>query len=219
MKIVGVTDAGSYESDRGLKEGVTVKWNVPIEIEEKIYNITVKATDIEGNTEDITFPIKVPKTKPIQTKLVNNELTVTDKSSSLYGMKMKGHSGEDISELRLRSVEYGDVWKKRVKNRQPEDVVEQTVFILDGMPVALDVKMPNLFESKEKWISVDAELYKYQEGIYTDFWEDDYRVYSGVVNYDGIRGLVIPHKLSGETYNGSKVYMFILSKAQNKGAL
>ena len=167
------------------------------------------------------IPIKVPKTKPIQTKLVNNELIVTDKSSPLYGMKMKGHNGEDISEMRLRSVGYRDVWRKRVKKKSPEDVLERTVFILDNMSKKLDVKMPDLFESKEKWISVDAELYKYQGGLslYSNFWDDDYRVYSGVVNYDGIKGLVIPHKLSSEAHNGSKVYMFILSKAQNKGAL
>ncbi len=203
-------------------DGIIVQWDVPIDaIEGKFYDIRVRAIDLKGQIKEISFPIKVRKTKPIQTEIINNELIVTDKNSTLYGMKMKGHSGEDISKIRLRSVEYRDVWRKGVKNKKAEDVVERIVFILDNMPKALDVKMPNLFESKETWIRVDAELYKYQEGIsmYSDYWDDDYKVYSGVVNYDGIRGLVIPHKLSHETYNGSKVFMFVLGKAQNKGTL
>jgi len=68
----------------------TIVWDVPMDIEEKSYDITVEAVDTEGKKGRITFPIKVPKTKPIQTTLKNNELIVTDKSSPLYGMKMKG---------------------------------------------------------------------------------------------------------------------------------
>lgn len=198
------------------ESGVVVRWDIPIDIEEKTYHITMKGIDKEGNTEEITFPIKVPKTKPIQTKIENNELTVTDKSSNLYGMKMKGHSGEDISNLKLRSVAYSDVWKKRVKNKKPENIVEKIVFIMDNMPNSLDMKAPNLFDTDEKWIKTGAKIYKYYETIDNDSWKKSYMVYSGTMQYDGITGFVIPYKTSWDRSNGSKVYMFILSKAQNK---
>jgi len=201
------------------RSATKIVWDVPMDMEEKTYNITVEAIDTEGKKGRFTFPIKVPKTKPIQTILVNNELTVTDKNSPLYGMKMKGHSGEDVSNVKLRSVEYGDVWKKRVKKKSPEDVIERIVFVIDNMPEALDVKAPNLFDTNKKWIATGAKIYKYYPNIIGDVWNDNRRVYSGAVKYDGISSYVIPYNTVGDTNIGSKVYMFILRKAQNKGSL
>ncbi len=196
------------------RSATSIVWDVPMDaIEGKSYDITVEASDSKGKKGRITFPIKVPKTKPIQTTLINNELTVTDKSSNLYGMKMKGHSGEDISELRLRSVEYGDVWKKRVKKKSPEDVVERTVFVMDNMPEALDVKMPEWMDSFEKRKLFGTTFLQYSEGgiLLGDFWD---RAYRAGYNYEETKGLVVPSRHS--RLNSSKVFILIIKKSQNR---
>ncbi len=111
MTILGHSDLG----ERYAIQGVDIQWDVPMDMEEIEHEITVEAIDREGNKGEVSFFIKVPKTKEVETKIVNNELIVTDKNSTLYGMKMKGHSGEDISDLKIRIVDYLDVWRKRVK--------------------------------------------------------------------------------------------------------
>ena len=225
MKIVESHSVGGCTSTfrkyvRYALDGIIVQWDVPMDaIEGKFYDIRVRAIDLKGKIKEISFSIKVPKTKPIETKLVNNELIVTDKNSSLYGMKMKGHNGEDISKIRLRSVDYRGVWKKRVKNKKAGDVVERMVFILDNMPLAIDMKAPNLFDTNDKWIKTGAKIYKFYESVYSDYWEDSYMVAIGAVQYDGISSYIIPHKTSWDRNDGSKVFMFILGKAQNKGTL
>jgi len=198
---------------KGMSSGVVVKWDVPMDAEEgKSYNITVQGINKEGDVAEVTFPIKVPKTKPIQTTLVNNELTVTDKNSPLYGMKMKGHSGEDISELKLRSVEYGDVWRKKVKKKSPEDVVERIVFAIDNMPEALDVKMPEWMDTYEERIKIGMHSYKYLPNYILLFnvpWDNT----SGQsFLYENTDGYIYLHK-----NNGSEIFFIILEKAQNKG--
>ena len=145
---------------KGKSSGVVVKWDVPMDAQEgKIYNITVKGIDKKGDTAKTTFSIKVPKTKPIQTTLKNNELIVTDKSSPLFGMKMKGHSGEDVSNVRLRSVEYGDVWKARGKGKH-------TVFVIYNKPPKLNIDLPDdLKNGLSKFMGSESVFFS------SDFWE------------------------------------------------
>ncbi|SFV71068.1 hypothetical protein MNB_SV-13-1837 [hydrothermal vent metagenome] len=87
MKIINKLRQGNgclnnYTGDKG-KSALYIQWEIPMDIEEgKIYKITVKGIDKEGYVEEISFPIEVPKTKPIQTKIINNELIVTDKAQT-----------------------------------------------------------------------------------------------------------------------------------------
>lgn len=128
-----------------------VQWDIPIDaIEGKTYKITMRAINPDGYIATLTFPIKIPRTKLIKTKVVNNELIVTDKNSTLYGMKMKRHKGEDISKLKIRTVHYRDVWKKNVKYRAANDRVEKLVFIIDNMPNKLNIKTPKSLNTYAK---------------------------------------------------------------------
>ena len=156
MKIIGDSNFG-YDFSM---HGTDIEWRVPMDAQEgKTYHIKVKGIDFEGHSQTITFPIKVPKTKPIQTTLKNNELIVTDKSSPLFGMKMKGHSGEDVSALRLRSVEYGDVWRARGKGKH-------TVFVIYNKPPKLDIDLPgDLKNGLSKFRGAKLALFDF------DFWE------------------------------------------------
>jgi hypothetical protein len=126
--------------------GVIVQWDVPMDaIEGKVYHITAKATDSKGREKTITFPIKVPKTTPIQTIIKNNELIVTDPNSPLKGMKLKVHEGAkgDISKVRLRSVAYEDVWRHYDKRLDASKSVEHVVFVIYNKPPKLDIDLPN----------------------------------------------------------------------------
>lgn len=215
MKILRRSDLGEWEI--GKIDGVDIEWNVPMDIEEKIYTITMKATDLEGNEGQISFDIKVPKTTIIPTKIENNELIVTDKNSNLYGMKMKGHHGEDISTLQLRSVAYADVWKKKVKNKALEDIIERIVFVIDNMPEALDMKMPSQFNSAEKWNTHNVDIYKYDDRHLNELYQwDKFIVYSGGYKYEDTPGLVIPHIKNRYEKSGSKIYMFEYQKNLDK---
>ena len=154
------------------RSATTIVWDVPMDIEEKSYDITIEAVDTEGKKGRITFPIKVPKTTPIQTTLKNNELTVTDKSSPLFGMKMKGHSGEDVSNVRLRSVDYGDVWKARGKGKH-------TVFVIYNKPPKLNIDLPGDLKnglsksmgSESVFFSSDAWKTLSPECVATEQWD------------------------------------------------
>jgi len=204
MNIIGqshLEDSDMYDLD-----GVDIQWNVPMNIEEKIHNITVEARDIEGNIGKITFSIKVPKTKLIETEIINNELIVIDKTSTLYGVKMKGHSGEDISDLKIRTVDYFNVWRKKVKSKKPEDSIQRVIFILDNMPNLLDMKMPKYLDSIEKARSLDAMMYRYNMvSINWDKWKPvKWREYI----YEGKSGVTL--------LEGSKLFMDVLRKAQYK---
>ena len=114
----------------------TLVWDVPMDIEEnRRYKVTIEATNPDKHKEQTVFYVKVPKTTPIKTELRHNELIVTDKRSPLYGMKLKGHNGEDVSKVRLRSVRYEDVWKAKGKGTH-------TVFIIYNKPPKLDIDLP-----------------------------------------------------------------------------
>lgn len=194
MMIVRRSDLG--EDMIGIIDGVDILWDVPMDMEEKIHTITLKATDFKGNKGQVNFLIKVPKTTIIPTKIVNNELIVIDKNSNLYGMKLKGHNGEDISNMQLRSVEYADVWKRKVKNKVPADSVERTVFMIDNMPLELDVKFPDYIDSYEERRNLGLEFQKYSEPIFIgrDFWDEvSYEEYE----YKGTKGFTIPYKRHG----------------------
>jgi hypothetical protein len=165
MKILGQSDLGEGEIDK--IDGVNIEWNVPMKIEEKIYTITMQAIDVEGNKAKISFPIKVPKTKPIQTELINNEWIVTDKTSHLYGMKMKGYNGKDISNLKLRSVEYRDIWKKNSKwEREGKNVIYNSFIVYDKAPKVI-------FELPKK----NTPFYKYSKRGQSRFWRNINRGY------------------------------------------
>jgi len=112
-------------------------------------------------------------------------------------------------------VGYGDVWRKRVEPTSPNDKAEHIVFVIDNMPEALDVKMPNLFDSKQEWIDKDVEIYKYIEENYVSFvspWGSNSKVYAGGYKYEDTSGLVIPHKRHEYEWDGSKIYMFKMLK-------
>ncbi|NOR56049.1 MAG: DUF5011 domain-containing protein, partial [Sulfurovum sp.] len=222
MKIIEDYEALDNTGGTPCIAGVNVEWNVPMDIEEKIYTIVMKATDIEGNTKEVNFDIKVPTTKIISTLIVNNELMITDKNSSLYGMKMKGHSGEDISNLVLRSVAYSDVWKKELKEKQPEDVIERTVFILDNMPEALDVKMPEYMDTYKKRINIGMHSYRYTEKQYIrsigravgEIWG---RASKEAYLYENTNGYIFLHRYDEYKSHNSKLFLIVIEKLQNKG--
>jgi hypothetical protein len=207
MKIIGRSDFGMEDT----KFGVDVEWKVPMGAEEgQTYNITAKLTDKEGTSTELTFPIKVPVTKLVQTKIENNELIVTDKNSNLFGMKMKGHNGEDISELKLRTVDYGDVWKKEIENKAPEDVVEHIVFILDNMPEKLNVEMPQWLNTIDKVLKIGAFFYKNDNRFIDIFWD------GAVDKWDESKGsLSVLYK--NETSPSSRIFLIVIEKSQKRG--
>ncbi len=196
-----------------ISDGLYVRWDVPMNIEEKIYNITVQSTDLEGNKRQIQFPIKVPKTSVIQTEIINNELIVTDQKSPLYGMKMKGHNGEDISNLKLRSVNYLDVWKKKSQKLDLTKEIKYTVFIIDNMPEKLDIKFPKYMDTFEKRIKLGAGFDRYDESgfgiISSSFWK--WRHGSSYL-YEDTNGVTLPHKYYEKERNGSKVLIFTINE-------
>jgi len=198
-----------------LPTGVTVQWDVPMDGEEgKIYTISMKAEDGEYASE-ISFPIKVPKTRKIATKIENGELTITEQNSPLFGMKFKGHDGEDISDLKLRRVDVGDVWKKHIKKESLDDVVEKIVFIIDNIKAPLDMKFPKYLDNYEKRIQIGSQFFGYSEQVYlgSTLWDSSSR---DSYKYEGTKiGLVLPSiELD---FNSSKVFMFINTKAQKRG--
>ena len=124
---------------------------------------------------------------------------------------MKGHSGEDVSKVRLRSVEYGDVWRKRVKHKKPEDVVERIVFVMDNMPEALDVKMPEWMDTYNERINIGMHSYKYAGTALfsSEQWE---RATRKSYLYENTNGYIYLHK-----NNSSEIFFIILEQAQNRG--
>lgn len=222
MKIVGDYDPLDHSGGTPRIAGVDVEWSVPMDIEEKIYTIVMKATDLENNTAEVSFDIKVPTTKIIPTTIANNELIVTDKNSPLFGMKMKGHNREDISNMKLRSVEYEDVWKKKLKGKQPEDTIERMVFILDNMPEALDVKMPEYMDTYKKRINIGMHSYRYSEkqyivainGALGEIWD---HASEEAYIYENTNGYVFPHRYDEYERNNAKVFLIVIEKPQNKG--
>ena len=196
-------------------DGVDVLWEVPIDMEEKTYTITMKAKNDIGEETEISFPIKVPKTIPIQTEIINNELIVIDKNSLLYGMKMKGHNGEDISNLKLRSVDYEDVWKHNEIALDKNKKIEHIVFVVDNMPENLDIKFPEYMDTFEKRINLGTGFDQYMETSlasrqYWDWNNFDTDIYK----YDNTDGVSLPHMYGnyrGES-NGSKIFIFTLNE-------
>jgi hypothetical protein len=193
--------------------GIDVQWDVPMDAKEgEIYKITAKATDPIGREKTITFPIKVPKTTPIQTKIENNELIVTDKNSLLYGMKMKGHNGEDISTLQLRSVNYRDVWKYNGKPLDTTKPIGHTVFVVDNMPEKLDIKFPPYMDTFDKRIQRGTGFYRYFERISRGYYWSWRHRSDGLYLYEGTNGVSIPKKYHKKETEGSKVFIFTINE-------
>ena len=213
MELVERSDLGEYQTE--YLDGVDIKWKVPMDIEEKVYTITVKGKYKDGVEGEISFLIKVPKSNIIESEVVNNELIITDKSSTLYGMKMKGHSGEDISKLKIRSVAYADVWQHKVKNKAPEDVVTQTVFVLDNMSDKLDVKFPEYIDTLEKRTKVYLRSYRFTEILTIDYNAWDRAAVASYL-YEGTDGYVYS-RVYDETNEGSKIFMIQCQQSQNGG--
>lgn len=214
MKIIKQVQGGEScfppHVDEG-KTGALVQWDIPMDIEEKEYSVTVKAINKQGYMYQRTFSIKVPKTKPIQTKVENNELIVFDKNYALHGMKMKGHNGEDISNVKLRSVDYGDVWKLRVKNKKKGDIVQRVVYVIDNMPDAVDLKFPEYDNTLEKAKELGASLFRYKANYFGEDWiHADRNTYQ----YEGTDGVTIPYMGHSQEYKGSRVFLDIVRKSQ-----
>lgn len=181
--------------------GINVQWDVPMDaMEGEIYNITAKATDPSGREKTITFPIKVPITTSVPTKLVNNELIVTDKKSLLYGMKMKGHNGEDISTIKLRYVAYDDIQEHPSNQYEVNHKLKYTAFIIDNKPPQLDIDLPDILY---------FGFYRYIVGdvMYTgDPWKDVAREYD--IHADG--SYVLSPRRNEHDNGGNKVYLLVV---------
>ncbi len=204
------------EFEEMSKSAKSIIWDIPMDIEEdKTYNITAEVTDEEGKKGSVTFPVKVLKTTPIQTEVKNNELIVTDKNSPLYSMKLKVHNGGDISNVKLRSVEYGDVWRLPVKNKKEGDVVQRVVYVMDNMPDAVDLKFPEYDNTLEKAKELGASLFRYTSNSFGDYWiHADRNAYQ----YEGTDGVTIPHMRYAKEYSGSRVFLDIVRKSQLIGS-
>lgn len=195
MKIIGQTSIENTEI-----YGIDVLWNVPMDAEEgKIHMIQAKAKDKKGRKSTIAFEIKIPHTRFISTEIMNNELMVTDKNSMLYGIKMKGHNGEDISTLRLRSVDYKDVWKHYPSQFEVDKKLTYVTFIIENKPAKLDIDL-----SDDLYIG----FYRYFEGymIGSNAWEDISRAYK--LNTDGTYSPVRNEYDNG----GIKVYLIVIEQ-------
>ncbi|PTB83908.1 hypothetical protein C9926_00530 [Sulfurovum lithotrophicum] len=197
----GMRVIGKVSIENTKLYGIEVQWDIPMDaIEGKIYNITAKATDPKGREKTITFPIKVPKTTPVPTKLVNNELIVTDKNSLLYGMKMKGHNGEDISVVKLRYVAYDDIQEHPSNQYEVDHKLKYTAFIIDNKPPQLDIDLPDILY---------FGFYRYIVGyvMYTgDPWEDIAREYD--IHADG--SYVLSPRRNEHDNGGNKVYLLVV---------
>ena len=204
------------EFEEMSKSAKAIIWDIPMDIEEdKTYNITAEVTDGEGKKGSVTFPIKVPKTTPIQTEVKNNELIVTDQNSPLYGMKLKVHDGGDISNVKLRSVDYGDVWKLQVKNKKEGDIVQRVVYVIDNMPDAVDLKFPEYDNTLEKAKELGASLFRYKSNYFGEDWiHADRNTYQ----YEGTDGVTIPYMGYSQEYSGSRVFLDIVRKSQLIGS-
>lgn len=183
-----------------LPTGVNLQWDVPMDIEEgKLYPITVEAEDNNREKAQVKFEIYVPRTTIIPTQIINNELIVTDKSSPLYGMKMKGHNGEDISQMKLRSVKYEDVWKHYPSQWEVNKKLMYTAFIIENKPPELDIDL-----SDDLYIG----FYRYSEEQFVgaNSWTDISRLYTR--NPDGT------YTPSRNEYDngGTKVYLMVIEK-------
>jgi len=206
VKIVGKSDFG--ENQEVDLEGVDIEWKVPLDIEEKRHLITIQAEDIEGKVGEMEFEINVPKTTLIQTEVINNELIVTDTTSRLYGMKMKGHNGEDISAMQLKSVDYKQLWRKSVKT-DPGDVVEYIPFVIENIPAKIDIKFPEYMDSYEERIALGVNLDRYSVPVLLGkgYWD-----FKGefVYEYEGTNGYLI--EFSDIDTN---VFLLSIIKSQN----
>ena len=188
--------------------GVDIEWKVPADMSAGIQNITVSAKDADGKEGSVTFGIEVPKTRPIQTELKNNELIVTDPNSLLYGMKMKGHNGEDISNMELRSVDYKQLWRKRIK-LGADDVPQYVPFVMYNMPEKLDVKFPEYLDSVEKAKNLNALFIRYPEKTFSltgdSYWKGAFNFYS----YENTNGSIILNEA-----DNANIFLIIIGKSQ-----
>ena len=129
-------------------------------------------------------------------------------------MKMKGHSGEDISELRLRSVAYEDVWKKKIIPLDKNKDIEQIVYIIDNVPNQLDIKYPNYMSSfEEDRIKKGISINQYLDGrcILNDCWG---WMYGTDFLYENTDGVTIPKIYGYGSYEtkGSKLFIITINE-------
>lgn len=197
-----------------LPDGLYIQWDIPMDtIEGQVHTITVKATDNLGRASTLNFDINVPRTSIIKTKVINNELVITDKNSSLYGMKMKGHNGEDISNMELRSVAYADVWRKYTQKLDLTKEIKYTVFIIDNMPDKLDIKFPEYMDTYEKRNKLGAGFDRYNENAFivssSAFWK--WKNGSSYL-YEDTNGVSMPKKYNKYESEGSKVLIFTINE-------
>jgi len=181
--------------------GIDVQWDVPMDaVEGKTYNITAKATDPKGREKTITFPIKVANTTTVQTKLDNNEITVIDKNSLLYGMKMREHNGEDVSHVKLRYIAYEDIQKHPSNQYEIGHKLKYTAFIIDNKPPKLDIDLPDILY---------FGFYRYIVGevMYSgDPWKDVAREYD--IHADG--SYILSSRRNEHDDGGTKVYLLVV---------
>jgi len=187
-------------SEIGLYRGTEIVWDVPTDIKEgEYYDITLEAVDDTGYVQRITFPVKVPKTTPIQTEVKNNELVVIDKTSPLYGMKLRGHNGEDISNVKLRSVGYEDVWNYHKKSYEQGYELKYIAFTIDNKPPKTDIDLPNI---------PYFGLHRYEYDLFS--WKDISLTYTK--NDDGTKTYYRNEYDDG----GTKVYLFVIEDKDGK---
>lgn len=109
--------------------------------------------------------------------------------------------------MKLRTVDYGDVWKKGIENKAPEDIVERTVFILDNMPEKLDVQMPKWLNSIDKALNIGAFFYKNDNEFIDNFWD------GAVDKWDESKGsLSVLYK--NETSASTRIFLIVIEKSQ-----
>jgi hypothetical protein len=209
MEIVGKSWLNEY-GDTEL-DAVDIAWNIPMDIEETTHTITVEGIDkVSGERGEVRFDIRVPKTREVKTKIENNELIVIEKNSPLYGMKMRGHSGEDISKLKVRTVDYLDVWREH--KRKPLHVdkeIEYIVYIVDNLPKQLDIKQPPFmddFETEREPKGIAINQYISGSFRLNDYWG---WAFGDSFLYEGTDGITIPHAYNDDL--SSKVFLIMMN--------
>ena len=188
--------------DDHMRSGAMFEWTIPENTPAGFYDVTIKAVDIEGRTGEISFKIKVPKTTLIQTKVENNELIVTDTTSRLYGMKIKGHNGEDVSQMKLKAVDYLDV-KRKFAPKKINDVVERNVFIIENIPTLIDIKFPAFMDTFDERNKLRISFEKSNKE--NNYWDQAY--VDGYI-YEGTNGLVLKD-------DGFNMFMLMIIQSQD----
>ena len=124
---------------------------------------------------------------------------------------MKGHDGEDISNMKLLSVDYKELWRKAI-GKQIGDVVEYIPFVIYNMPAKIDMKFPNSIEKLEDYWKVGAKFVRNSEIDILKFsksWIDDFEADN--LDYGGVEGLIV-----SKIYNlgAPEIFLLVITKSQ-----